>query len=115
MMMVNLQILKKILRRILQLIVAGLSNSFGNSLQKKDMHILRIEEMDRLTVEEFRQAKKLPLRVVLDNVRSMHNVGSSVAPGVNDTGCAETYHHLIESDGQCRCVPLMSQIQGNCG
>ena len=42
----------------------------------KDMHILRIEEMDRLTVEEFRQAEKLPLRVVLDNVRSMHNVGS---------------------------------------
>ena len=40
------------------------------------MHILKIEEMDRLTVDEFRQAEKLPLRVVLDNVRSMHNVGS---------------------------------------
>lgn len=32
--------------------------------------------MKRLTVEEFRQADKLPLVVVLDDVRSMHNVGS---------------------------------------
>ena len=32
--------------------------------------------MQRLTVEEFREAKKLPLVVVLDDVRSMHNVGS---------------------------------------
>ena len=32
--------------------------------------------MQRLTVEEFREAEKLPLVVVLDDVRSMHNVGS---------------------------------------
>lgn len=32
--------------------------------------------MKRLTVEEFRQVEKLPLVVVLDDVRSMHNVGS---------------------------------------
>ena len=32
--------------------------------------------MQRLTPEEFRQAEKLPLTVVLDDVRSMHNVGS---------------------------------------
>ena len=32
--------------------------------------------MQRLTVEEFREAEKLPLIVVLDDVRSMHNVGS---------------------------------------
>lgn len=32
--------------------------------------------MERLTVEEFRQAEKMPLVVVLDDVRSMHNVGS---------------------------------------
>lgn len=32
--------------------------------------------MERLTVEEFRQAEKMPLAVVLDDVRSMHNVGS---------------------------------------
>ena len=32
--------------------------------------------MKRLTTEAFHDAKKLPLVVVLDNVRSMHNVGS---------------------------------------
>lgn len=37
---------------------------------------LKVTEMGRLTVEEFRQAEKMPLIVVLDNVRSMYNVGS---------------------------------------
>ena len=32
--------------------------------------------MDRLTVQEFKEAHKLPLTVVLDNVRSLYNVGS---------------------------------------
>jgi tRNA G18 (ribose-2'-O)-methylase SpoU len=32
--------------------------------------------MNRLTVEEFHKAEKLPLVVVLDDVRSLHNVGS---------------------------------------
>ena len=37
--------------------------------------------MQRLTVEEFRKADKLPLIVVLDDVRSMHNVGSVFRTG----------------------------------
>ena len=40
------------------------------------MHKLSILEMNRLTTEEFRRAEKTPLVIVLDNVRSMHNVGS---------------------------------------
>ena len=32
--------------------------------------------MNRLTVEEFRASKKMPLTVVLDNVRSLNNIGS---------------------------------------
>ena len=40
------------------------------------MKKLTTEEMNRLTVEEFREAKKLPLTVVLDNVRSQNNIGS---------------------------------------
>ena len=39
-------------------------------------HKLTTEEMHRLTVEEFRRSAKLPLTVVLDNVRSLNNVGS---------------------------------------
>lgn len=37
---------------------------------------LKTIEMQRLTVEEFHEAKKLPLVVVLDDVRSLYNVGS---------------------------------------
>lgn len=37
---------------------------------------LKVTEMGRLSVEEFRQSPKMPLTVVLDNVRSMYNVGS---------------------------------------
>lgn len=35
-----------------------------------------MDELNRLSPEEFKQAKKSPIVVVLDNVRSMHNVGS---------------------------------------
>ena len=45
------------------------------------MKKLRTIEMDRLTVDEFKQAEKLPLIVVLDDVRSMHNVGSVFRTG----------------------------------
>lgn len=40
------------------------------------MQKLKITEMNRLTPEEFKQHTKTPLVVVLDNVRSLHNVGS---------------------------------------
>ena len=42
---------------------------------------LRTIEMQRLSVEEFHQAEKLPLVVVLDDVRSTHNVGSVLRTG----------------------------------
>lgn len=32
--------------------------------------------MNRLSIEEFKEAPKLPLVVVLDNVRSLYNIGS---------------------------------------
>lgn len=35
-----------------------------------------MDELDRKTVEQFKEADKTPLVLVLDNVRSMHNVGS---------------------------------------
>ena len=45
------------------------------------MKKLRTIEMQRLSVEEFKEADKLPLIVVLDDVRSMHNVGSVFRTG----------------------------------
>ena len=40
------------------------------------MRKIRTIEMQRLSVEEFQQVEKLPLVVVLDDVRSMYNIGS---------------------------------------
>ena len=45
------------------------------------MKKLRTIEMNRLSVDEFKQADKLPLIVVLDDVRSMHYVGSVFRTG----------------------------------
>ena len=35
-----------------------------------------IEEMHRLSVEAYHEAEKLPIVIVLDNVRSQHNIGA---------------------------------------
>jgi len=37
---------------------------------------LRIEEMNRLSIESFKLTTKTPLIIILDNIRSLHNVGS---------------------------------------
>ena len=41
-----------------------------------ELRKLKITEMHRLSVEEFKEARKLPLVVVLDEVRSLHNIGA---------------------------------------
>lgn len=40
------------------------------------MRKLSMGELGRKTVEEFKQANKMPVIVVLENIRSMYNVGS---------------------------------------
>ena len=40
------------------------------------MKKLKAQEMKRLSAQEFQQVPKIPLTIVLDNVRSMHNVGA---------------------------------------
>lgn len=42
----------------------------------KFMRKLKTEELGRKTVEEFHGAPKTPLIIVLDNIRSQHNIGS---------------------------------------
>jgi len=54
---------------------------FYSYLCDESMRKVRTIEMQRLTIEEFREADKLPLIVVLDDVRSMHNVGSVFRTG----------------------------------
>lgn len=41
-----------------------------------NMRKLRMDELPRKTKTEFRQAEKLPILLMLENIRSMHNVGS---------------------------------------
>src|ERR1700712_2295327 len=40
------------------------------------MRKLKLDELNRPDIEEFKAQEKLPVVVVLDNVRSMHNIGS---------------------------------------
>ena len=40
------------------------------------MRKLKNNELNRLNLEEFKKSKKIPLVIVLDNIRSAHNVGS---------------------------------------
>jgi 23S rRNA (guanosine2251-2'-O)-methyltransferase len=41
------------------------------------MKKLSLTQLNRLTVPEFKQSKKIPITILLDNVRSLHNVGSA--------------------------------------
>lgn len=45
------------------------------------MRKLKTEELERLSIEEFKIKKKIPLVLVLDNVRSMANIGSAFRTG----------------------------------
>jgi tRNA G18 (ribose-2'-O)-methylase SpoU len=41
------------------------------------MRKLTMPELERLTIEEYKAAKKLPVVIVLDNIRSQNNIGSA--------------------------------------
>jgi 23S rRNA (guanosine2251-2'-O)-methyltransferase len=41
------------------------------------MKKLKLDELGRISVDEFKESKKLPVCILLDNVRSLHNVGST--------------------------------------
>ncbi|WP_345947799.1 RNA methyltransferase [Mucilaginibacter sp. PAMB04274] len=45
------------------------------------MRKLKLDELNRVSVEEFKGQDKLPVAIVLDSVRSMHNVGSIFRTG----------------------------------
>ena len=41
------------------------------------MRKLKLQELNRLSAEEYKKAEKLPIIVILDNIRSLNNVGSA--------------------------------------
>jgi tRNA G18 (ribose-2'-O)-methylase SpoU len=48
---------------------------------KESMRKLKVTEMNRISTDEFKQSRKMPLVVVLDHVRSLYNVGSVFRTG----------------------------------
>lgn len=41
------------------------------------MKKLKLDELGRISIDEFKEAAKIPVSILLDNVRSLHNVGSA--------------------------------------
>jgi tRNA G18 (ribose-2'-O)-methylase SpoU len=41
------------------------------------MRKLKLDELGRVSVDQFKSAEKLPVCIVMDNIRSLHNVGSA--------------------------------------
>lgn len=50
--------------------------NFAKNTKMTSTKKLKLEELGRIDIETFKETKKTPLVVVLDNVRSMHNVGA---------------------------------------
>lgn len=42
----------------------------------KKMRKLKNSELDRLSIEDFKDVKKTPIIIILDNIRSLNNIGS---------------------------------------
>ena len=88
------------------------------------MRKLKITELNRISVEEFKEAEKLPLVVVLDNIRSLHNIGSVFR--TSDAFRIECIYlcgitatpphpemHKTASKIFFRCKPILSDEQSN--
>lgn len=45
------------------------------------MRKIENNELDRKSIEEFKQAEKTPIIVILDDIRSLHNIGSVFRTG----------------------------------
>lgn len=41
-----------------------------------NMKKLKLEELGRISVEEFKETEKIPVVILMDNIRSAHNIGS---------------------------------------
>ena len=49
---------------------------FKNLSAQTNMRKLKNSELDRLNVDEFKTSKKTPIIIILDNIRSLNNIGS---------------------------------------
>lgn len=51
---------------------------------------LQLKELNRVNIDEYKKLDKIPLVVVLDNIRSMSNIGSMFR--TSDAFCVEAIH-----------------------
>ena len=77
------------------------------------MRKLKITELNRLTVDEFKKADKLPLAVVLDEVRSLHNIGSVFRTSVEWRYKKNTLDAVQELHDQGFTVLAIEQVEGS--
>jgi tRNA G18 (ribose-2'-O)-methylase SpoU len=49
---------------------------FPKFAQNRFMRKLKLSELGRISIEEFKSAKKTPITLILDNIRSLNNTGS---------------------------------------
>ena len=40
------------------------------------MRKLKNQELNRISIEEFKNSKKTPISIILDDIRSLNNIGS---------------------------------------
>jgi len=48
----------------------------GKAVAESSFRVKRNDELGRITIDEFKAHSKLPVTIILDNVRSQHNIGS---------------------------------------
>lgn len=65
-----------VFNRVMNIVFIFAAERISNVGIMSELRKLKVTEMNRLTVEEFKEADKLPLVVVLDEVRSLHNIGA---------------------------------------
>jgi tRNA G18 (ribose-2'-O)-methylase SpoU len=57
-------------------LLVNLPTTKNHQLITKNMRKLKNNELGRISVDEFKSTKKTPLIIVLDNIRSLNNIGS---------------------------------------
>ena len=65
-----------VFNKVMNIVFIFAGKRIPNIRKMSELRKLKITEMNRLTVEEFKEVDKLPLVVVLDEVRSLHNIGA---------------------------------------
>ena len=79
------------------------------------MRKLKNSELGRINVEEFKKTSKIPLIVVLDNIRSLNNIGSVMHSKGNYVSALEYYNKSLALSKISKDIYFESSILNNIG